>query len=125
MNRISTGLKRWPSEITYDSERKILHVVFVNNEVFDLPAEYLRVESPSAEVRGHSPDEKQLVYGRRHVSIIDIEQVGNYAVRLVFDDLHDSGIYSWSYLYELGRHRSARWTNYLEALEAKGYSREP
>jgi len=125
MSTKSTGPKRWPSEITYDSTRKLLHVVFGNSEVFDLPAEYLRVESPSAEVQGHSPSHKQLVYGRRHVSIIDIEQVGNYAVRLVFDDLHDTGIYSWPYLYELGQQRSARWKNYLEALEAKGYNRDP
>ncbi len=104
---------------------KRLAVRFADGAAFSLPAEYLRVESPSAEVQGHGPDERRLVAGRREVGIIGVEPVGNYAVRLLFDDLHDTGIYSWSYLHELGRHQAARWASYLAALEAAGLSRDP
>ncbi|HZB93455.1 MAG TPA: gamma-butyrobetaine hydroxylase-like domain-containing protein, partial [Stellaceae bacterium] len=90
-----------------------------------LPAEYLRVESPSAEVQGHGPGQKTLVHGRAEVGIIAVEPVGNYAVRLVFDDLHDTGIYSWSYLYMLGREQAERWQRYLAALDAAGLARTP
>ena len=83
------------------------------------------MESPSAEVQGHGPGGKKIVPGRRHVGIIGIEPVGNYAVRLLFDDLHDTGIYSWDYLHELGRERERRWLVYLDALKAGGLSREP
>ena len=85
----------------------------------------MRIESPSAEVQGHNPDEKVLVAGRRHVGILDMEEVGNYAVRIVFDDLHDTGIYSWRYLYELGRDYAERWQGYLSALADAGKSRDP
>jgi len=115
----------WPRSLEYDPAAKVLRVAFDDGRTFDLPAEYLRVESPSAEVQGHNPAERQIVPGRRHVGIIAIEPVGNYAVRLVFDDLHDTGIYSWRYLYELGRDRAARWAAYLAALAARGLSREP
>jgi DUF971 family protein len=115
----------WPTDIAYDPEQKVLHVAFENGDAFDLPAEYLRVESPSAEVQGHGPAQRVTVGGRRHVGIIAIEAVGNYAVRLTFDDLHDTGIYSWRYLHELGRDRLARWENYLAALAAKGMRRDP
>jgi DUF971 family protein len=100
-------------------------VAFDDGARFSLPAEYLRVESPSAEVQGHGPGQRQVVAGRRHVGIIGIEPVGNYAVRLLFDDLHDTGIYSWEYLHEIGREREQRWGAYLDALKAKGLSREP
>ena len=90
-----------------------------------MPAEYLRVESPSAEVQGHGPGQKQIVAGRRHVGIMKIEPVGNYAVRLSFDDLHDTGLYSWDYLYELGEDQSEKWAAYLEAVERQGLSRDP
>jgi DUF971 family protein len=90
-----------------------------------LPAEYLRVESPSAEVQGHGPGQKTLVPGRAHVGIIGLEPVGNYAVRILFDDLHDTGIYSWNYLHQLGREYDERWRTYLDALAANGLSREP
>ena len=119
------GAAHWPVEIRLRSPEKILSVTFDNGEVFDLPAEYLRVESPSAEVQGHGGEEKKIVAGRRHVGILELEPVGNYAVRIKFDDLHDSGLYSWKYLYELGRNFDSRWAAYLAALRREGLSREP
>lgn len=115
----------WPTAIDYDPATKILHVSFDNGDHFGLPAEYLRVESPSAEVQGHNASEKKIVPGRSRVGIINIEPVGNYAVRLMFDDLHDTGIYSWRYLHELGREYRARWQGYLQALAMRGLSRDP
>jgi len=115
----------WPTALRLKSAEKILEIEFDDGACFALPAEYLRVESPSAEVRGHGPGQKQLVAGRRHVGIMRMEPVGNYAVRIVFDDLHDTGLYSWSYLYELGRDRDRLWRQYLEALEGAGLSRDP
>jgi DUF971 family protein len=115
----------WPVELRLKRAEKLLEIVFEDGERFRLPAEYLRVESPSAEVQGHGPGQKQLVAGRAHIGITAVEPVGNYAVRLVFDDLHDTGIYSWSYLQTLGREQSERWRRYLAALEAAGLSREP
>ena len=112
-------------EIRLKRAEKLLHLRFDTGEVFDLPAEYLRVESPSAEVQGHGPGQRVIVPGRRHVGIIGIEPVGNYAVRLSFDDLHDTGIYSWDFLYQLGREHAERWQAYLDALESKGLSRDP
>ncbi len=114
-----------PTEIRLRRAEKALEVTFDDGSRFLLPAEYLRVESPSAEVQGHTPDRKQIVAGRRHVGIIGIEPVGNYAVRLEFDDLHDTGIYSWEYLHVLGREQPERWARYLAALQALGLSREP
>jgi len=121
----SSPAEPWPTDIAYDPDAKSLRVVFDNGEVFDLPAEYLRVESPSAEVQGHSPEQRVTVPGRRHVGIMEIEPVGNYAVRLIFDDLHDTGIYSWRFLRELGREHRSRWASYLAALEIKRLSRDP
>jgi DUF971 family protein len=115
----------WPTEIAYDPEAKVLRVAFDDGARFELPAEYLRVESPSAEVQGHGPNERTIVPGRRHVGIIDIEPVGNYAVRLVFDDLHDTGIYSWRLLRALGSEYAERWARYCDALAARGLSRDP
>ncbi len=114
-----------PTEIRLDRAARVLHVSFDDGTQFALPAEYLRVESPSAEVQGHNPGQKQTVAGRRHVGITGIEAVGNYAVRLVFDDLHDSGIYSWDYLRELGQRQDQNWSAYLDALASRGLSREP
>ena len=122
-DRFST--KVWPTEIKLHKADKVLEVAFDNGEVFKYPAEYLRVESPSAEVQGHSPSQKKTVPGRRHVGIMNLDTVGNYAVRIVFDDLHDSGIFSWQYLYELGADQDVRWANYLAALSAQGLSRDP
>lgn len=113
------------TELRYRSAEKTLHVAFDDGSRFALPAEYLRVESPSAEVQGHGPGQKVLVAGRRHVGIMRIEPVGHYAVRLVFDDLHDSGIYAWEVLHRLGREQAERWAEYEQALALKGLSRDP
>ncbi len=118
-------VKHHPTELRYLSAEKLLRVEFDDSRVFDLPAEYLRVESPSAEVQGHGPGQKQTVAGRRHVGIMAIEPVGSYAVRLKFDDLHDTGLYSWDYLYKLGEDQETIWGEYLASLEAKGLKREP
>jgi DUF971 family protein len=104
---------------------RALHIEFDDGSRFALPAEYLRVESPSAEVQGHGPQQRQIVPGKRSVSIIGVEPVGNYAVRLLFDDRHDTGIYSWEYLFALGREYEQRWNAYLAALQERALSREP
>ncbi len=119
------GTRHWPTEIRLRQAEKILEIDFDNGVTFRLPAELLRVESPSAEVQGHGPKQKQLVAGRAQVGIISLEPIGNYAVRIVFDDLHDTGIYSWSYLYELGERQQELWDAYLKGLAARGLSREP
>ena len=121
----AAGATRWPVELRLKKAEKLLEVAYDDGSRFRLPAEYLRVESPSAEVQGHGPGQKTLVAGRAHVGIIALEPVGNYAVRITFDDLHDTGIYSWNYLYELGVEREKRWREYLEGLAANGLSREP
>ncbi len=115
----------WPLEIRLKSAERALEIEFNDGSAFTYAAEYLRVESPSAEVRGHGPGEGTLVAGRREVGILGLEPVGNYAVRIRFDDLHDTGLYSWDYLYQLGRDRDATWRRYLAALEAQGLSRDP
>ena len=119
------GATRWPVELRLIKAEKLLEVAYDDGSRFRLPAEYLRVESPSAEVQGHGPGQKTLVAGRAHVGIIALEPVGNYAVRITFDDLHDTGIYSWAYLYQLGVEHEARRRAYLEGLAANGLSREP
>ena len=100
-------------------------ISFEGGTSFALPAEYLRVESPSAEVQGHNPDERKTVPGKREVGITEVNPIGNYAVRLVFDDMHSTGIYSWDYLHQLGREHDARWARYLDELEMKKLSRDP
>ncbi len=117
--------EHWPGEIRYLAADKRLEIDFDNGVTFTYPAELLRVESPSAEVQGHRPGDKKVMAGRRHVGILEIEPVGNYAVRIKFDDLHDTGIFSWQYLYQLGRDQGEIWQAYLSALEAQGLSREP
>jgi DUF971 family protein len=117
------GMTRWPVELRLKKAEKLLEVAFDDGTHFRLPAEYLRVESPSAEVQGHGPGQKTLVAGREHVGIIELEPVGNYAVRITFDDLHNTGIYSWAYLYELGVQYQKRWRAYLDGLAANGLSR--
>jgi DUF971 family protein len=114
----------WPVELKLKRAEKRLEVEFDDGSHFSLPAEYLRVESPSAEVQGHGPAQKTLVAGRAAVGILRVEPIGNYAVRLVFDDGHDTGIYSWAYLYELGREQPQRRRRYVEALAAAGLGRE-
>jgi DUF971 family protein len=115
--------KPWPTELRLNKDRNALTAVFDNAESFELSAEYLRVKSPSAEVQGHSPDERKTVAGKKNVAILEVKPVGNYAVRLVFDDMHSTGIYSWDYLLDLGRNREAYWRDYLDDLAGKGLQR--
>ncbi len=121
----SFDTEHWPVEIRHKQADRVLEVDFDDGKRFRLPAELLRVESPSAEVQGHGPGQKQLVVGRRHIGILDLEPVGNYAIRIRFDDLHDTGIFSWRYLYELGENQEQIWQDYLDALAAQGLSRDP
>lgn len=114
-----------PTELRVSKDRKLLTVTFGAEAAYELPAEMLRVLSPSAEVQGHSPEQRVTVPGKRDVAIAKVEPVGNYAVRIVFDDGHDTGIFTWTYLAELGRDRAARWQAYLDELAAKGMRREP
>ena len=109
----------WPTELRLEGAKKALIVVFDNGQRFTLPAEYLRVESPSAEVQGHSPSQKQIIRGKENVTIAGLEPVGNYAVRILFDDGHDTGLFSWDYLYELGRDQEVKWTAYLAAARGQ------
>jgi DUF971 family protein len=113
----------WPREIRLAKDRRALTVSFDNGETHVLSAEYLRTQSPSAEVQGHSPEQRQTVAGKADVRILEVEPVGNYAVRPVFDDLHTTGIFSWAYLLQLGREFETRWPAYLEELAEKGLSR--
>lgn len=117
--------RAWPTELRLHKDRKTLSVMFEGGERFELPAEYLRVKSPSAEVQGHSAEERKTVPGKRDVGIIEVLPVGNYAVRLVFDDLHSTGIFDWEYLLDLGRNHSAYWQDYLDELAAKNLTRDP
>lgn len=112
-----------PTSITLHRASHVLEVAFDDGAQFRLPAEYLRVNSPSAEVQGHGPDQKVLVAGKRDVNIDAVEPVGNYAVLLRFSDGHASGIYGWDTLYELGREHAKNWQDYLDALAAAGASR--
>ena len=111
------------TELRLDRAARVLHVTFDDDVRFSLPAEYLRVESPSAEVQGHAPDQKICVGGKLNVAITAIEPVGHYAVRLVFDDGHDSGLFTWDYLRSLGEQHDRRWDAYLAALSERGMSR--
>jgi DUF971 family protein len=113
----------WPTELRLDKDKRVLTVGFDDGQSFALPAELLRVLSPSAEVQGHSPEQRVTVAGKKDVGILRVEPVGNYAVRIVFDDGHDTGLYVWEYLHELGQHQEARWRSYLADLAAKRLSR--
>ncbi len=117
--------EHWPKEIRYVVQDKRLEIDFDDGVSYSYPAELLRIESPSAEVQGHGPGDKTIVAGRRHVGIMTIEAVGNYAIRINFDDLHDTGIFTWPYLYHLGQNQTSIWDAYLVALDARGLSREP
>jgi DUF971 family protein len=118
-------MSHWAEEIAVNKAAKTLTVTFEDSASFVLPAELLRVESPSAEVQGHGPGEKKVVSGRSHVGIIGVEQIGNYAIKIIFDDLHDSGIYTWDYLYHLGENQERVWQSYLDELDHAGLSRDP
>jgi DUF971 family protein len=113
----------WPVEIRLQGRGAKLSLRFESGLAFVLDAEYLRVESPSAEVKGHGPGQEQLVSGKRHVRILRLEPVGNYAVRIIFDDSHGSGLYTWPYLVELNTNRPTLWPAYLKKLEAQGKTR--
>ncbi len=114
-----------PTEIKLHQKSRILEIAFDDGQRFSLPCEYLRVFSPSAEVRGHGPGQEVLQVGKRDVEIREIEPVGNYAVKLAFSDGHDTGLYSWDYLHELGEKQESSWKSYLARLEAAGASRDP
>ena len=113
----------WPTELRLDKDKRVLTVTFDDGQSFALPAELLRVLSPSAEVQGHSEAQRVTVAGKKNVGIARIEPVGNYAVRIVFDDGHDTGLFVWDYLRELGENKEARWQGYLNDLAAKRLSR--
>jgi DUF971 family protein len=113
----------WPTELRLDKDKRALTVTFDDGQSFALPAELLRVLSPSAEVQGHSEDQRVTVAGKKNVGIVRIEPVGNYAARIVFDDGHDTGLFVWAYLRELGENREARWQSYLKDLAAKKLTR--
>lgn len=119
-----TEAQAWPVEIRVERAARTLSVDFDDGRTFTYPAELLRVESPSAEVQGHTPSQKVTVPGKRSVGIVRLEPVGNYAVRIVFDDGHSTGIYSWSYLWRLGAEQETLWANYLANVEAQGLSRD-
>ncbi|WP_274628962.1 DUF971 domain-containing protein [Arvimicrobium flavum] len=113
-----------PKELRVSKDRKLLTVTFPGHAPFELPAELLRVLSPSAEVQGHSPEQRVTVPGKRNVAITKVEPVGNYAVRITFDDFHDTGIFTWDYLHTLGHEKEERWSGYLTELKEKGLSRD-
>ena len=114
-----------PTSIILHQKSKMLELAFDDDTHFQLPFEFLRVMSPSAEVRGHGPGQEVLQSGKRDVILKEIEPVGSYALKLIFDDGHDSGLYTWEYLHELGENQHALWIDYLRQLEAARLSREP
>jgi DUF971 family protein len=114
-----------PTEITLHQTSRVLELAFDNGKQFRLPYEFLRVHSPSAEVRGHGPGQETLQIGKRDVTIASVEPVGHYALRPTFSDGHESGIYSWDYLYDLGLRYDELWQRYLARLAAAGASRDP
>ncbi len=120
----SSAADRWPVELRYRRGARVLSVTFDDGTHHELSAELLRVESPSAEVQGHGLEERKLVAGKRHVGIETIEPVGHYAVRLVFDDGHDTGFYTWATLDRLGRERDILWADYEARLHKAGLDRE-
>ena len=113
----------WPTELRLNKQKDALEVSFDDGNIFELTAEFLRVHSPSAEVQGHGPDQRKTIGGKRGLTITDLEPVGNYAVKIRFADGHDTGLFSWGYLHELGESREARWQAYLKELEARGLDR--
>lgn len=121
----ATDASAWPEELRLHKDRKTLTVSFEGGERYDLAAEYLRVKSPSAEVQGHSAEERKTVPGKKNVAILEVLPIGNYAVRLVFDDMHSTGIYSWDTLRDFGRNHERYWQDYLDELASKNLSRDP
>lgn len=123
MSDTAASARPWPEEIKLDLSTSVLNIRFDPGDEYKLDAEYLRVNSPSAEVRGHGSERPDALAGKRSVRIVDMKTIGNYALRLMFDDGHDTGLYSWDYLLELGRDRDKFWSEYLERLAAQGGSR--
>lgn len=121
----AAAIPPWPTELRYVRAARVLEVDFDDGRTVKLPAELLRVESPSAEVKGHGPGQKVTVPGKRDVAVTRIDPVGSYAARIVFDDGHDTGLYSWRYLLELAEGQTKIWDDYLKALAAQGLSRDP
>ena len=113
-----------PTEIKLHQKSRMLEIAFSDGQRFDLPCEFLRVYSPSAEVRGHGPGQEVLQVGKKNVEITDVQPVGSYAIQLVYSDGHDGGLYSWDYLHDLGVNQEALWTQYLERMNEAGASRE-
>ncbi len=124
MRSAPNAVVAWPVELRLVKDRRSLHVTFEDGVTFDLPAELLRVTSPSAEVQGHSEAQRKTVGGKRDVTILSVDPVGNYAVRLGFDDMHSTGIYSWAFLHDLGVNATRRFQDYLDDLQAKGLDRD-
>ena len=119
------SLQPHPTEIKLHQQSRTLEIAFDDGARFNMPFEYLRVQTPSAEARGHGPGQETLQVGKINVNLLNVEPVGTYALKLIFDDGHDSGLYTWEYLYELGQHQDAIWNEYLQKLETAGASREP
>ncbi len=113
-----------PESINLHQKSRILEIKFSDGQNFELSCEFLRVYSPSAEVKGHSPEQSVLQTGKENVSIKEIEPVGHYAIKLIFDDGHETGLYAWPYLYELGKNKDALWKDYLKALSDAGHQRQ-
>ena len=120
---MSVSTDPWPEELRLTEQGRVLRIRFDNGQAYDLTAEYLRVMSPSAEVQGHSPSERKVQHGKSKVAIMQVEPVGSYAVRLVFDDMHSTGLYTWAYLNELGATFDDKWAAYLAELAEKGLGR--
>lgn len=114
-----------PTEIKLHQKSRVLEIAYADGKIFKLPCEFLRVHSPSAEVRGHGPGQEVLQVGKENVTINNIEPVGTYAIQLFFSDGHDTGIYSWDLLYDYGEHQEAMWAKYLKRLNEAGQSRTP
>ena len=114
-----------PTEIKLHQKSRVLEIAFADGKLFKLPYEFLRVYSPSAEVRGHGPGQEVLQIGKQNIEITRIEPVGTYAVQPVFSDGHDTGIYSWDYIYDLGMNQDEMWRHYLQRMAEAGASREP
>jgi DUF971 family protein len=113
-----------PLTISLHKQSRVLEIVYNDGENFKLPCEYLRVFSPSADVKGHGPGQEVLQLGKEDVNIKEVEPIGNYAVRLIFDDGHETGLYTWNYLYELGQNQKINWIDYLHALNKSGHKRK-
>jgi len=118
-------MDQWPTEIRLRQKSRLLAIAFEDGSRFELPFEYLRVYSPSAEVRGHGSGQEVLQTGKENVLVTAIEPVGRYALKISFDDGHDTGLYTWQYLYQLGTGQDTLWQDYLDRLSAAGYARQP